>query len=63
MSYNCCFCSRTFSKRSAYSQHVVICIKKVEFDEEESDSNDKTQDIDDISKSDDIFMNYVNDEV
>ena len=62
MSYNCRFCSRTFSKRSAYSQHVIVCIKKVE-SEEESDSNDKTQDIDDISKSDDIFMNYVNDEV
>ena len=63
MSYNCRFCSQTFSKRSAYSQHVIVCIKKVESDEEESDPNDKTQDIDDISKSDDIFMNYVNDEV
>lgn len=62
MNYNCRFCSRTFSRRSAYSQHVLVCIKRIESDEE-SDSNNSPQD-DDISyKSDDILMNYVNDEV
>lgn len=62
MSYNCRFCSRTFSRRSAYSQHVLVCIKKIEFDEE-SDSNDKPQDIDNTSLKSDDFINYVNDEV
>jgi hypothetical protein len=63
MNYNCRFCFRTFSKRSAYSQHVSVCLQRVETDEE-SDSNDKIQDIDNISlKSDDLSMNYIDDEV
>lgn len=63
MNFICRFCFRTFSRRSAYSQHVLVCLKKVETDEE-SDFNDKTQDIDNISlKSDDLSMNYIDDEV
>ncbi len=62
MSYNCHFCSWTFSRHSAYSQHVLVCIKKIEFDEE-SDSNDKLQDIDNISLKNDDLINYVNDKV
>ena len=30
MIYKCQFCERTFSRRSAYSQHVQLCIKKAE---------------------------------
>ena len=59
MSYNCHFCSWTFSRCLAYSQHVLVCIKKIEFDKE-SDSNDKPQNI--SLKSDDL-INYVNDEI
>ena len=63
MNYNCRFCPRTFSRRSAYSQHVLVCLKKVETDEE-SDFNDKVQDIDNISlKSDNPSMNYIDDEI
>ena len=63
MNYNCRFCSRTFSKRSAYNQHVLVCLQRVETDEE-SDSNDKIQDIYNISlKSDDLSMNYIDNEV
>ena len=62
MSYNCHFCSWTFSRCLAYSQHVLVCIKKIEFDEE-SDSNDKSQDIDNISLKNDDLINYVNDKV
>ena len=55
MNYNCRFCSRTFSKRSAYSQHVLVCLQRVETDKE-SDSNDKIQDIDNISLKAMIFL-------
>ncbi len=62
MSYNCCFCSWTFNKCSAYSQHILVCIKKIKFDKE-SNSNDKPQDIDNISLKNDDLINYINDEV
>ena len=63
MNFLCRFYFRIFSRRSAYSQHVLVCLKKVETDEE-SDFNDKTQDIDNISlKSDDLSMNYIDDKV
>src|SRR5436190_933388 len=39
------FCSRTFSQRSAYSQHTQICLRKVEVDEEESNSEIHTIDL------------------
>ena len=38
MSFKCPFCPRTFSQRTAYSQHVQVCLRKVEVDEEESNS-------------------------
>ena len=34
MSLVCYSCERTFSRRSAYSQHSQKCIKKVEVEEE-----------------------------
>lgn len=35
MSFKCLFCSRSFSRRTAYSQHVTICIKKVDVEEDD----------------------------
>src|SRR3990170_8790993 len=53
MNFKCPFCPRTFSQRSAYSQHTQICLRKVEVEEE---SNSETHSIDltqDIKESDD----------
>ena len=48
MNFKCPFCPRTFSQRSAYSQHVQICIKKVEMEEENSEAPvDLQEDIND----------------
>src|SRR2546429_8668288 len=52
-SFKCPFCPRTFSQRTAYSQHIQICLRKVEIEEE---SNSKTHSIDitqDINEIDD----------
>lgn len=35
MSLICPICTRTFSRRAAYSQHVQRCIKKVEVEEDD----------------------------
>lgn len=43
MTLKCPFCTRTFSKRSAYSQHTSFCLKKVDFSDV---SNDETCDAD-----------------
>jgi hypothetical protein len=54
MSFKCPFCPRTFSQRTAYSQHVQVCLRKVEVDEEESNSETHSIDItQDINESDD----------
>ena len=54
MNFQCPFCPRTFSQRSAYSQHTQICLRKVEVDEEESNSETHSIDlIQDINESDD----------
>ena len=54
MNFKCPFCPRTFSQRSAYSQHTQICLRKVEVDEEESDSETHSIDLtQDINESDD----------
>src|SRR2546429_8674270 len=45
MSFKCPFCPRTFSQRTAYSQHVQVCLRKVEVDEEESNSETHSIDI------------------
>ena len=37
MSFLCPICKRTFSQRSAYSQHVQKCIKKAEIDDDDDD--------------------------
>jgi len=53
MNFKCPFCPRTFSQRSAYSQHTQICLRKVEVKEE---SNSETRSIDltqNIKESDD----------
>jgi len=54
MSFKCPFCPRTFSQRTAYSQHVQVCLRKVEVEEEESNSETHSIDItQDINESDD----------
>jgi hypothetical protein len=35
MSFQCRVCDRTFSQRTAYSQHTQKCIKKVEVEEDD----------------------------
>ena len=42
MNYKCPFCSRTFSKRSAYAQHMASCLKKpIESGSESNSESDK----------------------
>src|SRR5213078_4750116 len=54
MNFKCPFCPRTFSQHSAYSQHTQICLRKVEVDEEESNSETYSIDLtQDVNKSDD----------
>jgi len=54
MSFKCPFCPRTFSQRTAYNQHVQVCLRKVEVEEEESNSETHSIDItQDINESDD----------
>ena len=55
MNFKCPFCSRTFSQRSAYSQHVQICMKKVEVEESSETPVDLQDDINDIN---DEIMEY-----
>jgi len=35
MNFKCPICIRTFSQRTAYSQHVQRCIKRVEVEEDD----------------------------
>src|SRR5205814_1115994 len=54
MNFQCPFCFRTFSQRSAYSQHTQICLRKAEVDEEESNSETHSIDLtQDVNESDD----------
>ena len=54
MNFQCPFCPRTFSQRSAYSQHTQICLRKAEVDEEESNSETHSIDLtQDVNESDD----------
>lgn len=39
MTLKCPICSRTFSRRTAYSQHIQFCLKKVD-EEEYSDASE-----------------------
>jgi len=54
MSLICPICTRTFSRRTAYSQHVQRCIKKVEVE----DDDDIEMDTEDSQDS-----NYENDNI
>jgi len=47
MSSKCYICKRTFSRRSAYSQHVQVCLKTVPDEESSNDSEMDTQDTND----------------
>src|SRR2546430_5750089 len=54
MNFQCPFCPRTFSQRSAYSQHTQICLRKAKVDEEESNSEIHSIDLtQDVNESDD----------
>jgi Plavaka transposase len=61
MNYKCPFCPRTFSQRSAYSQHVQICMKKVEVEENIETPVDLQDDINDINDINDD-VNDINDD-
>ena len=52
MSYKCPFCPRTFSTRSAYSQHVGHCVVDQSSSEESNDQNIE------INEGDQSFLNY-----
>ena len=52
MSYKCSFCPRTFSTRSAYSQHVGYCVVDQSSSEESNDQNIE------INEGDQSFLNY-----
>ena len=49
--YKCPICTRTFSRRTAYSQHFQICVKKAEIEE------------DDDVEMDDQVINYGDDNI
>src|ERR1043165_963574 len=54
MNFQCPFCPRTFSQRSAYSQHTQVCLRKAEVDEEESNSETHSINLtQDVNESDD----------
>ena len=49
MSFKCPICLRTFSRRTAYSQHVQFCLKKVDEEYEEYSSSEiDTESVDNI---------------
>ena len=53
MSYKCRFCPRTFSTRTAYSQHVTYCMpSEVSSGGEESNSINDINDVSDMSLND-----------
>src|SRR5579859_5032477 len=62
MNFKCPFCPRTFSRYSAYSQHVQVCIKKVKFDSTEDNDNNisysNVMDHDDEVLSEVFTMSY-----
>lgn len=51
MSFKCPSCVRTFNQRTAYSQHVQKCLKKIEIEDEddvEMDTKSENDNIDNI---------------
>ena len=52
MNFKCPICLRTFSQRTAYSQHAQRCIKKIEVEED-----------DNVNTEDDQVSNYENDNI
>jgi hypothetical protein len=49
-------CGRTFSKRSGYSQHVKLCIKKLELESNSDSDSDSTHS---SSENNDNKVNYL----
>jgi hypothetical protein len=59
MSYKCPICMRTFSRRTAYSQHFQICVKKAEIEEDDDvEMNEQVINY----ENDDQVINYENDD-
>jgi hypothetical protein len=51
MSFKCPSCVRTFNRRTAYTQHVQKCLKKIEIEDEddvEMDTESENDNIDNI---------------
>lgn len=49
MNFECNFCSRTFSRRSAYSQHVQVCMIKAESISDEEYNRESEEDNEECS--------------
>jgi hypothetical protein len=58
--YKCPICTRTFSRRTAYSQHFQICVKKAEI---EDDDDVETDDQVINHENDDQVINHENDNI
>ena len=54
MSFKCPICSRTFSRRTAYTQHVQVCIKNVEVEDDDDVEMNTEGDQNSDQNSDDI---------
>lgn len=54
MSFKCPICERTFSQRTAYSQHVQKCLKKTEVKEDDDVEMDTEGDQDSNFEKDNI---------
>jgi hypothetical protein len=59
MNFKCPFCSRTFSKRSAYAQHTPVCSKNnLNPIDEESNSESSINTIQDINQDNEKVIFY-----
>ena len=54
MSFKCPVCIKTFSRRTAYSQHVQKCIKKIEVEEDDDVEMDNEDDQDSDYENDNV---------
>lgn len=59
MIFQCPFCPRTFSKRSAYAQHTPVCTKSnVNLLDKKSDSETSINAIQDVNQNNEKDISY-----